>query len=154
MRLYLAAPLFAQRERIWNRTLAEAVSRELPSVTWALPQDFRTAGRYNDARHYGALFQRCLAEIGDADAVVAILDGSDVDSGVAFETGFARALGKAVIGVRTDYRPGADQGVNLMCARACRYMVREYSFGEDAEATARALCRRLRKLAEKGMARP
>lgn len=42
------------------------------------------------------------------DVVFAILDGTDVDSGVAAELGYAAAKGKKVIGVRTDYRLASE----------------------------------------------
>lgn len=40
--------------------------------------------------------------------VVAVLDGSDVDSGTAAEIGAAATLGKLVIGYRNDLRQSAD----------------------------------------------
>ena len=40
--------------------------------------------------------------------VLAILDGTDVDSGVACECGFAFALGKVIHGLRSDVRPVGD----------------------------------------------
>ena len=49
-----------------------------------------------------------------ADIVVAILDGSDVDSGVAAEIGYAYALRKKIIGYRSDFRvTGDNQGVTV-----------------------------------------
>jgi nucleoside 2-deoxyribosyltransferase len=42
--------------------------------------------------------------IDQADAVLAILDGPDVDSGTAAEIGWAAALGKPVVGWRSDFR--------------------------------------------------
>src|SRR6185312_13858626 len=42
------------------------------------------------------------------DGVVAILDGVDVDSGTASEIGFAFALGKRIVGLRTDFRLAGD----------------------------------------------
>ena len=147
MKAYLAAPLFSQRERTWNRSLAAAVMAVYPECAWTLPQDFRFGDDFNDPRHYGALRRRCLAEIGACDALVAVLDGPDADSGAAFEMGYACALGKPVVGVRTDYRPGADRGANLMLAGACRYLVREYAFREDVGQLAASLARRLRLLA-------
>jgi nucleoside 2-deoxyribosyltransferase len=46
--------------------------------------------------------------IREADGVLAVLDGTDVDSGTASEIGFASALGKVVVGLRTDVRLAGD----------------------------------------------
>ena len=43
-----------------------------------------------------------------ADGMLAVLDGTDVDSGTAAEIGFASALGKVVVGLRTDLRRAGD----------------------------------------------
>lgn len=146
MRIYLAAPLFSQTQRTWNRAIKAGIEEALTEVEVILPQDFRAAGRFNDTRHYGALFRKCQAEISRCDCVLAILDGADVDSGSAFQMGSAFALNIPIIGVRTDFRPGAEHGVNIMCARACRYIVREFAFQEDPAAVVRGVVRRLQKI--------
>jgi nucleoside 2-deoxyribosyltransferase len=46
--------------------------------------------------------------IDSADAVFAVLDGVDVDSGTAAEIGYAFAVGKPIIGYRGDFRLSAD----------------------------------------------
>ena len=46
--------------------------------------------------------------IRDSDLVVAVLDGSDVDSGVACEIGYAFGRGIPVIGYRSDFRSAGD----------------------------------------------
>jgi nucleoside 2-deoxyribosyltransferase len=43
-----------------------------------------------------------------SDALIAVLDGVDVDSGTASEIGFAYALGMRVYGIRTDFRLAGD----------------------------------------------
>jgi nucleoside 2-deoxyribosyltransferase len=48
------------------------------------------------------------ANIERSDAVLAILDGVDVDSGTAAEIGFAAALGKPIVGLRLDARQTGD----------------------------------------------
>ncbi len=56
-----------------------------------------------------------------ADAVLACLNGSDVDSGTAIEIGYATKAGKLVVGYRTDYRLGGesiDSGINLQVEAA------------------------------------
>jgi len=51
---------------------------------------------------------RNVTELLAADVVLAVLDGADVDSGVAAEVGYAVASRKPVIGLRTDDRATAD----------------------------------------------
>ena len=51
--------------------------------------------------------------------LLAILDGSDVDSGTAAEIGYAAALGKPIAGVRSDLRMSGDNlatAINLQVA--------------------------------------
>ena len=48
-----------------------------------------------------------------------MLDGVDVDSGTAWEIGYAYAKGKPVFGLRTDFRTlGIEGTVNLMIERS------------------------------------
>jgi uncharacterized protein (DUF952 family)/nucleoside 2-deoxyribosyltransferase len=54
--------------------------------------------------------------ISRADAIFAVLDGSDVDSGTAAEIGYASGLGRPIVGLRTDFRMAGDNAaapVNL-----------------------------------------
>ena len=60
-----------------------------------------------------------LDAINRCDAVVAILDGADADSGTCVEMTYAKGKGKLVIGVRTDFRRGEDRGLNLMVSAIC-----------------------------------
>ena len=48
------------------------------------------------------------SEIDSSDIVLAVLDGTDVDSGTAAEIGYAFAKGKKIIGYRGDFRLSAD----------------------------------------------
>jgi nucleoside 2-deoxyribosyltransferase len=49
-----------------------------------------------------------------AAGVLAVLDGSDVDSGTAAEIGYAAALGKPVVGLRSDLRITGDNEATLV----------------------------------------
>jgi nucleoside 2-deoxyribosyltransferase len=61
------------------------------------------------------IFNKNLKGIEKSDIIVAVLDGADVDSGTAWEIGYAFAKGKPVIGLRTDFRSlGIEGTVNLM----------------------------------------
>jgi nucleoside 2-deoxyribosyltransferase len=61
-----------------------------------------------------AIGARNAVSIRAAAFVLAILDGSDVDSGTAAEIGYAAALPRPVVGIRTDVRPGGDNEMTLV----------------------------------------
>jgi nucleoside 2-deoxyribosyltransferase len=96
--------------------------------------------------HFGEIFRLCVQGVVECDALVAVLDGADADSGTAFEVGYAHALGKPIVGVRTDYRPQQERGTNLMLARACRAFVRRPAFDENLDGLVAELARKLARL--------
>ena len=71
------------------------------------------------------IFRKCVEGVDTSDLVVAILDGVDVDSGTAWEIGYAYAKGKPVIGLRTDFRALSDGVVNLMVEMAIVSLARD-----------------------------
>ena len=85
----------------------------------------------------------------EADVVVAMLDGSDSDSGTALEVGYAMARGKPIVGVRTDFRKSQDRGVNLMLSQACTRYIFDMSFSEDTGRLARRIARAVQNVREK-----
>lgn len=120
MTIYLAGPLFTAAERAWNASLAQEF-RKL-DLTVVLPQEeAATLISCTGAFIPSKLYENCLSGIDRSDAVVAILDGADCDSGTSFECGYAVARAKQVVGLRTDLRKtgdDADAGVNLMLSVA------------------------------------
>lgn len=92
MKIYLAGPLFTQAERRWNRELAAALTRLKPDLEIILPQDVETM--FRDGRpDFAAIFKRNVESIESSDAIVAILDRSDSDSGTSWECGYASPNG-------------------------------------------------------------
>jgi nucleoside 2-deoxyribosyltransferase len=125
MRLYLAGPLFTQAERAWNRDLAAALRRAGHDVF--LPQEEVQNLGLLDA---DAIFRLDVDGVRAAEAVVAVLDGADADSGTCFECGLAFALGIPIVAVRTDFRGGGDalpnqrlSTINLMLSQAAAAVV-------------------------------
>jgi nucleoside 2-deoxyribosyltransferase len=147
MTIYLAAPLFGMADRLFNRQLAAAIEARLPDCRVILPQDSRVGARssFNDRRHSRALFDQCLQHARQADLVLAVLDGADADSGVAYEVGYAAALGKRVIGIRTDFRQLQVKGLNVMLAEGCADVVCHFSFSESVNDLADALLPHIEK---------
>lgn len=68
------------------------------------------------------LFEANLAGLARAGAVVAVLDGAQVDDGTAWEIGWAHARGIPVYGLRTDRRVSQqpDEPENLMILESLR----------------------------------
>ena len=122
LNIYLAGPLFTQAERLWNRELATALEEALGCKV-ALPQDIPVDERKPKRQRFGAIFRSCIEGLDACDVLVAVVDGADADSGTAFEMGYAYAIGKPVVAVRTDYRRQQEKGTNLMISRGCHGFV-------------------------------
>lgn len=113
--VYLAAPLFSEAERDFNRKLRD----EIKSAGFKafLPQEDSNNVKGNNRQEI--IFNKNMAAIESSDIIVAVVDGTDADSGTAWEIGYAFAKGKPVIGLRTDFRTlGIEGRVNLMIERS------------------------------------
>lgn len=121
--VYLAAPLFTEGERKWNAHIKEAL--ELGNGVEVFSPWERCSG-LQSAREIFAANSRGLEE---ADLVVAVLNGSQVDDGTAWEIGrFFQLKGASrVIGLLTDIRQRTEAGepVNVMIAQSVRCIVRD-----------------------------
>ena len=149
MRIYFAASFFTQLKRVWNRSLAETIEKLYSDAEITLPQDFENKG-YDNSRTNALLFQKCVGSIDNADVVLAVIDGANPDSGTAWEMGYAYAKGKPIIGVRTDFRLGAEHGVNIMLSRSCRFIVQGSTVEQDVNVVARRVAQKLKLVAAKG----
>ncbi|HNX57939.1 MAG TPA: nucleoside 2-deoxyribosyltransferase [Spirochaetota bacterium] len=130
MTIYLASPLgFSEPGRNY------LYGKIIPSLTaaghsiidpWTLtdPEYIGAAERETDRDKRIGLFRKANAVIAKnnaeaiqrCEALVACLDGTDVDSGTSAEIGYACALGKRIEGFRTDFRLSSDNegsAVNL-----------------------------------------
>ncbi len=148
MNLYLAGPLFTQAERAWNLLLAERLNRAGHVVF--LPQVEVKAISTLDAE---TIFRVDVDGVRSADAVVAIVNGADPDSGTSFECGLAYALGVPIVLIRTDFRAGGDALpgqklaiVNLMLSQAATAVVARTDPGEGLDELSSALIDVLEKL--------
>jgi nucleoside 2-deoxyribosyltransferase len=113
--IYVASPLgFAISTRLYYETellLRLSAAGFAVLDPWKLPPGQQATAPV-DAMAIGGMNARM---IDDALAVLAVLDGADVDSGTASEIGYAAAHRKPVVGLRTDLRQSGELGavVNL-----------------------------------------
>ena len=119
--IYFAAPLFTAAERSWNADVVGQLRTAFADndILWSIPQEFCAQFDNQQPIDHGEIFDACHQHVAAADVVIAILDGPDVDSGTAWEAGFAFARDKTVIGLRTDFRPAEDGAGNCMLTRSC-----------------------------------
>ena len=114
--VYLAAPLFSEAELDFNRKLKDGIRSAGFKVF--LPQEDSNNIKDEKARQK-IIFTKNEVAIKNSDIIVAVIDGTDVDSGTAWEIGYAYALGKPILGLRTDFRTlGIEGTVNLMIERS------------------------------------
>lgn len=128
-KIYLASPLgFAESTRGFMVELIDRLSEVVTVVNpWddtSFAADLERAHALTDINDRREHFHRINLGIGaknermirSVDALVAVLDGADVDSGTAGEIGFAYGLGKKSFGLRIDFRMTGDNeaaGINL-----------------------------------------
>jgi len=121
-RVYLAGPLgFSEAGRHFYRSVfvpfvtglgyevidpwAHTDQRKIEAIERMPPGPERLAAWRALNQEIGAANR---AAIDRAHGVIAILDGTDVDSGTAAEIGYAFARGKLIVGYRGDFRLSAD----------------------------------------------
>lgn len=113
--VYVASPLgFSVPTRLFyeTRLLAGLIEAGLTVLDpWQLPP----GGTFEDPVDPMVVGEKNARMIEKADAILAVLDGTDVDSGTASEIGYAAALGRPVVGYRSDIRQSGEAGavVNL-----------------------------------------
>lgn len=120
-RVYIASPLgFAASTRPFMADLVPAleafVDVENPWDDVRFEDEFAALARLDSVNERDARLKQINHELGRtnaeridrSDAVFAILDGVDVDSGTAAEIGYGAAKGTYVCGLRTDFRLAGD----------------------------------------------
>jgi nucleoside 2-deoxyribosyltransferase len=125
-KIYLASPLGFSPEL---RPYLERVKTRLHQLgceifdPWEQPfaRAIREASGIEDYQERIGAFTRLAQQIGaanengirESDILLAVLDGTDVDSGTAAEMGFAVGVAKPVFGLRTDWRDSGEFGLAL-----------------------------------------
>lgn len=136
MKIYFAGPLFSEADREWIRSTIKQIEALAfdrgAEIKIIFPYDLITAEEITRLGETARLeiFRRCKLHLDDADMVIALLDGTQVDDGTAWEIGYfyrGRRDGAKIIGIRTDFRSAGESGgavVNAMIECACDRIVR------------------------------
>ena len=99
MKVYLASPFFNEPEQIFYRQAIKELRAEGHNVY--VPQEHTIEGAWEMSNEMWAkcVFEDDVTAINNCDVVVALNFGMYSDSGTAWECGYARALGTAVVQV-------------------------------------------------------
>ncbi len=98
-KVFIAAPLFTEAERAYNCKI-DNLCTELGFTTFLAQRD---VGIVTEAS-VEEVFMQDMENLRQSDIVVANIDGIDVDSGTAWELGYAFANSKPIICIRNDVR--------------------------------------------------
>ena len=119
MKAYLANGLFSIGDRLVNELLAKEIRKELPGIELYVPQE---NDAINDKQAYAnslAIADADMEKLQESDVLIAVLDGIEIDSGVAAEIGVFSTYNRPIIALFSDVRQlGRDnqQKVNALIA--------------------------------------
>ncbi len=116
-KIYLSGPLFSRGEIAWGERVKRFLEDRLDGVQVIWPHEIVPCHTLP-----AQVFQVNLMALGEADVMVAMLDGPQVDDGTAWEIGYFFMQGKKILGLRTDFRRAGETDnsrVNLMIECSC-----------------------------------
>lgn len=100
MKIYIAGPLCTEKSRIFLERI-DKLCKEKGFETF-LPH--RDAGLWNESKNIKEISKKDVKELYKCDVLIGVLDGICVGAGTAWEMGYFQALGKKVIGLKTDHK--------------------------------------------------
>ena len=141
--IYLAAALFTSYDRERNQRIALAI--EAAGYSVFLPQNVE-APKTGSGLNMRVVYEGCLEGLKRCDAVLALVDGAEVDTGVAWELGYAAACGIKSISIRSDLRKSEFEGVNIMVEFGSTVMVYETGYRQSEAELIERMIRELQTL--------
>ena len=104
MKVYLANGLFSIGDRLVNEILAKQLREAIPEIDLYVPQE---NDAINDKSTYANSLQIAAADLSkleESDILVAVIDGVEMDSGVAAEIGVFSTFNRPIIALFSDVR--------------------------------------------------
>lgn len=116
MKGYLANGLFGIGDRLLNTLIAKEIRREIEGIDLYVPQE---NDLINDKSSYADSIAIAMADIEklkESDFLIAVIDGVEVDSGVAAEVGAFYMTGKPIFALYSDVRQQGRDNENKIQA--------------------------------------
>ena len=104
MNVYLANGLFSIGDRLVNEIIAKRLREAIPTINLYVPQE---NDAINDKTAYAnslEIAEADLEKLEASDILVAVIDGVEIDSGVAAEIGLFSTFNRPIIALFSDVR--------------------------------------------------
>lgn len=104
MKGYLANGLFGLGDRLLNSLIASEIRKEIKEIDLYVPQEndeINNKSLYADSI---AIAKADIEKLKESDFLIAVIDGVEIDSGVAAEIGAFYMTGKPIFALYTDVR--------------------------------------------------
>lgn len=103
IKVYVANSLFSESDIAFNISLANKI-RDIDGVIAYLPQENMEINDKNKLASSAEIFLADTTELITSDVLIAVIDGNEIDSGVACEIGLFASTGKPIFALYTDSR--------------------------------------------------
>ncbi|WP_341323224.1 nucleoside 2-deoxyribosyltransferase [Solibacillus sp. FSL H8-0523] len=104
MKAYLANGLFSIGDRYVNELLARELRATIPEIELYVPQENDAINDKNAYANSLAIAAADLASLKESDVLIAVIDGVEIDSGVAAEIGSFSMLNRPIVALFSDVR--------------------------------------------------
>lgn len=104
MKAYLANGLFSIGDRYVNDLLARELRAAIPQIELYVPQENDAINDKNAYADSLAIAQADLNSLKESDVLIAVIDGVEIDSGVAAEIGAFSMLNRPIVALLSDVR--------------------------------------------------
>ncbi|HWK22373.1 MAG TPA: nucleoside 2-deoxyribosyltransferase [Ureibacillus sp.] len=104
MKAYLANGLFSIGDRLVNELLAKEIRKAVPGIELYVPQE---NDAINDKQSFAdslAIAHADMEKLKESDLLIAVIDGVEIDSGVAAEIGAFSSYNRPIIALFSDVR--------------------------------------------------
>lgn len=104
MKAYLANGLFSIGDRLVNELIAKEVRKEIERIELYVPQENDAINDKNSFADSVTIAEADMDRLEESDFLIAVIDGIEIDSGVAAEIGAFYMTGKPVFALYSDVR--------------------------------------------------
>ncbi|MBU5594125.1 nucleoside 2-deoxyribosyltransferase [Amphibacillus sp. MSJ-3] len=104
MKGYLANGLFTIGDRIVNDLISEQIRRDFKDIKLYVPQENDDINNKDAFADSLMIFEADKKELMASDFLIAVIDGVEIDSGVAAELGMFATTGKPIFALYSDVR--------------------------------------------------